>query len=166
MGPGFLVVALGMLLLTRMQVDSSYAGLLLPVQLIVGLGLGAVFMPGNTVATRDVEPRDAGVTSAMVNTSQQLGGAIGTALLNTVAASATTAYIADHITTATTSAQQQLIQLQGMVHGYTTAAWVGLAIVLAAAAIALTFVNAHPGRTSTDPLTDQGPETQAPLIAH
>ncbi|MEV0487853.1 MFS transporter [Streptomyces sp. NPDC050508] len=166
MGPGFLTVAIGMFLLTRMQVDSSYVGLLLPAQLIVGLGLGAVFMPANTVATREVEPRDAGVASAMVNTSQQLGGAIGTALLNTVAASAMTSYVRDHVTPATTTTQRQLIQLHGMVHGYANAAWVGVGIVLAAGVTVVTLVKADPRHTPTDPLTDAGPEPQVPLITH
>ena len=49
--------------------------------------MGTAFMPAMSLATHGVEPRDAGVASAMVNTSQQVGGAIGTALLNTIAAS-------------------------------------------------------------------------------
>ena len=115
MGPGFLVAALGMLLLTQLEIGSSYAALLLPAQVLLGLGMGTAFMPAMSLATQGVEPRDSGVASAMVNTSQQVGGAIGTALLNTIAASATTSYIADHIVGATSRSQQQLVQLEGMV---------------------------------------------------
>lgn len=146
MGPGFLVAATGMLLLTQMEVGSSYAGLLLPAQLLLGLGMGTAFMPAMSMATSGVEPRDSGVASAMVNTSQQVGGAIGTALLNTLAASATTAYVTDHLGSATSRTQAQLVQLEGMVHGYTSAIWFAVGILVAAAVIALTFVNAgRPG---------------------
>jgi hypothetical protein len=61
--------------------------------------------------------------------------------------------------------QRQLIQLQGMVHGYADAAWLGVGIVIAAAVV-MTLVNADPRHTSTDPLTDEGPEAQAPLTMH
>lgn len=142
MGPGFLVAALGMLLLTRLEIGSSYAAVLLPAMLLLGLGMGTAFMPAMSLATQGVEPRDAGVASAMVNTSQQVGGAIGTALLNTIAASATTSYIKDHMTGAASKPQQQLVQLEGMVHGYTSAIWFAVGILVAAATIALTLVNA------------------------
>ncbi|GAB2788056.1 MFS transporter [Streptomyces chlorus] len=142
MGPGFLVAALGMLLLTRMEIGSSYATLFLPAMLLLGFGMGTAFMPAMSLATLGVEPRDSGVASAMVNTSQQVGGAIGTALLNTIAASATTAYVADHIAGATTQSQQQLVRLQAQVHGYTNAIWFAVGILVVAAVIVFTMVNA------------------------
>ncbi|BFO22334.1 MFS transporter [Streptomyces sp. KM77-8] len=146
MGPGFLVAALGMLFLTQLEIDSSYAAVLLPAMLLLGLGMGTAFMPAMSLATLGVEPRDSGVASAMVNTSQQVGGAIGTALLNTIAASATTSYIADHIGGASSRSQQQLVQLQGQVQGYTSAIWFAVGILVAASAIALTLINAgRPG---------------------
>ncbi|WP_432056890.1 MFS transporter [Streptomyces sp. bgisy022] len=149
MGPGFLVAAVGMLLLTRLEIGSSYAALLLPAMLLLGLGMGTAFMPAMSLATLGVEPRDSGVASAMVNTSQQVGGAIGTALLNTIAASATTAYVADRIGGAGSRAEQQLIQLQGQVEGYTSAIWFAVGILVAAAAIATVLVNAgRPGGTA------------------
>ena len=136
MGPGFLVAAVGMLLLTQLEIGSSYAALILPAQLLLGLGMGTAFMPAMSLATHGVEPRDAGVASAMVNTSQQVGGAIGTALLNTIAASATTAYVAAHAAGATTPAAQKLLQPQAMVHGYTSAIWWAVGILVVAAVIA------------------------------
>jgi EmrB/QacA subfamily drug resistance transporter len=170
MGPGFLVAAVGMLLLTQMEIDSSYVGLLLPAQLLLGLGMGTAFMPAMSLATHGVEPRDAGVASAMVNTSQQVGGAIGTALLNTVAASATTAYIKDHIATAASKPQQQLVQLQGMVHGYTNAIWFAVGILAVSAVIALTFVNTgRPGGATASGRADSGDaqdEVHVPVVAH
>ncbi|KUN98029.1 MFS transporter [Streptomyces caeruleatus] len=168
MGPGFLVAALGMLLLTQLEIGSSYAALLLPAMLLLGLGMGTAFMPAMSLATLGVKPQDAGVASAMVNTSQQVGGAIGTALLNTIAASATTSYIADHIVGASSKSQQQLVQLEGMVQGYTSAIWFAVGILVAAAAIALTFVNAgRPGGTTVASSEEGAAEELAvPVIAH
>ncbi|WP_405886778.1 MFS transporter [Streptomyces longwoodensis] len=170
MGPGFLVAALGMLLLTRLEIGSSYAAVLLPAMILLGLGMGTAFMPAMSLATLGVEPRDAGVASAMVNTSQQVGGAIGTALLNTIAASATTSYIKDHIASAGSRPQQQLVQLEGMVHGYTSAIWFAVGILVAAAAIAVTLINA--GRPNMGPIAGSGSgdgvadEIAVPVVAH
>ncbi|MER6572484.1 MFS transporter [Streptomyces sp. NPDC001093] len=167
MGPGFLVAGVGMLLLTQLKIDSSYGMLLLPAMLLLGLGMGTAFMPAMSLATQGVEPRDAGVASAMVNTSQQVGGAIGTALLNTIAASAKTSYIKDHIAGAATKPQQQLVGLQGMVHGYTSAIWFAVGILGLAALIAFTFVNAgRPG--TTEVISGEGVEDEVavPVVAH
>ncbi|MDF3300582.1 MFS transporter [Streptomyces tropicalis] len=174
MGPGFLAASLGMLLLTRLEVGSSYAALLLPAMLLLGLGMGTAFMPAMSLATQGVQSRDAGVASAMVNTSQQVGGAIGTALLNTIAASATTAYVRDHMATAATAPQQQMVRLQAMVHGYTSAIWFAVGILALAAVIALTFVNAgRPGgATVAGPGAGEGEAAgvedavAVPVIAH
>ncbi|WP_461067964.1 MFS transporter [Streptomyces pseudoechinosporeus] len=169
MAPGFLVAALGMLLLTRMEIDSSYAALLLPAMLLLGLGMGTAFMPAMSLATLGVEPRDSGVASAMVNTSQQVGGAIGTALLNTIAASATTSYIEDHIGGATSTAQAQLVQLQGQVQGYTSAIWFAVGILVVSAVIAFTLVNTgKPDMTATATGTGDEAEDElpVPVIAH
>ncbi|MDQ0950429.1 EmrB/QacA subfamily drug resistance transporter [Streptomyces phaeochromogenes] len=168
MGPGFLVAAAGMLLLTQMEIGSSYAALLLPAMLLLGLGMGTAFMPAMSLATLGVEPRDSGVASAMVNTSQQVGGAIGTALLNTIAASATTAYVKDHIAGATTQPQQQLVQLQAQVHGYTNAIWFAVGILVIAAGIAFTFINAgSPDATAAaGSLEGAEDDVKVPVIAH
>ncbi|MFJ4472840.1 MFS transporter [Streptomyces sp. NPDC089424] len=168
MGPGFLVAAVGMLLLTQLEIDSSYTALLLPAMLLLGLGMGTAFMPAMSLATQGVEPRDAGVASAMVNTSQQVGGAIGTALLNTIAASATTSYIADHIGSATSRSQQQLVQLQGQVQGYTSAIWFAVGILVVAATIAVTLINA--GRPDMGAVVGAGKDAEdevpIPVVAH
>ncbi|MFK4150184.1 MFS transporter [Streptomyces sp. NPDC004065] len=173
MGPGFLVAALGMLLLTQLEIGSSYAALLLPAMVLLGLGMGTAFMPAMSLATLGVQPRDAGVASAMVNTSQQVGGAIGTALLNTVAASATTAYLKDHLASATSRPQARLVQMEALVHGYTNAIWFAVGILVAAAAIVVTLVNAgRPGGTAvagsgTASGEDAAEDERAvPVIAH
>ncbi|MDO0927250.1 MFS transporter [Streptomyces sp. TG1A-8] len=167
MGPGFLVAGLGMLLLTQLEIGSSYATLLLPAMVLLGLGMGTAFMPAMSLATQGVLPRDAGVASAMVNTSQQVGGAIGTALLNTVAASATTSYIAGHIAGATSGPQRQLVQLQGMVHGYSTAIWCAVGILMLASLIAFTLVNAgRPDTTRVASGEGAQDEVPVPVVAH
>ncbi|MEV8317384.1 MFS transporter [Streptomyces sp. NPDC059900] len=170
MGPGFVVAAVGMLLLTQLEIGTSYAGLILPAQLLLGLGMGTAFMPAMSLATHGVEPRDSGVASAMVNTSQQVGGAIGTALLNTIAAFATTAYVVDHAAGATTPAAQKLLQAQAMVEGYTSAIWWAVGILLAASAIAFTLINtgAQGGAPAASGDTDGAVEDEVriPVVAH
>ncbi|MEU1623479.1 MFS transporter [Streptomyces sp. NPDC005722] len=159
MAPGFAVAAIGMIFLTRLEVGPSYADAILPGLVLLGLGMGAGFMPAMSLATHGVQPRDAGVASAMANTSQQVGGAIGTALLNTLAASATTTYLASH--TATT----KLAKAQSLIHGYTHAIWWAVAIEAMAALIALTFINAgRPGSIEVAASADE--DVQLPTALH
>ncbi|MFD9006523.1 MFS transporter [Streptomyces sp. NPDC059582] len=159
MGSGFLVAALAMLLLTRLEIGSSYTSTVLPALVLLGLGMGTTFNPAMSLPTLGIEPRDAGVASAMVNTSQQVGGAIGTALLNTIAASAATSYVKDHVADAAT--KPQLVQLQGVVHGYTTAVWFAVGMLVIATLIVLTLVNA--GRPGSESAED---EVAVPVVAH
>ncbi|WP_367042892.1 MFS transporter [Streptomyces sp. Je 1-332] len=171
MGPGFLVAAVGMLFLTQLDVGTSYAGVILPGQLLLGLGMGTAFMPAMSLATHGVQPRDSGVASAMVNTSQQVGGAIGTALLNTIAASATTAYLADHAAGATTPAAQKLVQAQAMVEGYTSAIWWAVGILAGAAAIAFALINTGsqggaPAASGSGDSEGAEDEIRIPVVAH
>lgn len=116
---GMTMAAAAMVLLTQVGVDSSYLTHVLPALIVMGLGLGFVFAPAMSTATIGVDPHDAGVASAMVNTSQQVGGSVGTALLSTLAASAVSGYVADHGPQAVEAAT---------VNGYTTAFWWSAAI--------------------------------------
>ena len=90
---GLLLAALGMVLLTGIGVDTAYASHVLPSLILIGIGFGLTIAPSFATATLGVPRKDSGVASAMVNTSQQIGGSIGTALLSTVAASAATDYV-------------------------------------------------------------------------
>ena len=93
---GMTLGVLGMLLLTRLDLDSSYVANVLPALVVMGTAMGTI-MPGSMqTATLGVARHFAGVASALVNTSQQVGGSIGTAMLNTIAAAAATDYIAAH----------------------------------------------------------------------
>ena len=82
---GMLLGMMGMVLFTKLPANSDYLGHVLPGLVVTGLGLGLIFAPSTASATAGIEPRDAGAASAMVNTAQQIGGSVGTALLNTIA---------------------------------------------------------------------------------
>ena len=117
-GGGMTLAAIGLVSLTGIGVDTAYASHVLPGILVIGAGMGLVFSSAMATATFGVQPGDAGVASAMVNTMQQIGGSIGTALLSTLAASAA----ADRIAEAVTRPDAALVA-QAAVHGYTTAFW-------------------------------------------
>jgi EmrB/QacA subfamily drug resistance transporter len=164
MGPGYLLGATGMLLLTQLHVDSSYAGLVLPAMILLGLGLGTAFMPGMSLATNGVEPRDAGIASAMVNTSQQVGGAIGTALLNTLAASATTSYLVSHHGSGRST--QDLVN-RAAVNGYSHAIWWAVGILLVSTVLALTLINSGKPKVQAVRGDDDSIEDLAPpMVVH
>ena len=86
---GFAMAALGLFLFTMVHADSTYFAHIFPAELIVSIGMGASFVPLSSSALIGVDEADAGVASALVNTTQQTGGTLGVSLLNTVAASAT-----------------------------------------------------------------------------
>jgi predicted MFS family arabinose efflux permease len=86
---GMLLTAAGLLLLTQLPVDGSYLTNVLPSILLSSLGMGAVFMPLTLVATTGLKNEDQGLASGLFNTSQQIGGALGLAILSTIATSKT-----------------------------------------------------------------------------
>ena len=86
---GMLVSAAGLLWLTQLPVDGSYLSNVLPALLLTSLGMGAIFMPLTLIATTGLEDSDQGLASGLFNTSQQIGGALGLAILSTLAASKT-----------------------------------------------------------------------------
>jgi EmrB/QacA subfamily drug resistance transporter len=124
-GLGMLIAAAGMAWLTRIGVHSGYASAVLGPMLIVGVGIGLSMPPSMNTGTFGVARGDAGVASATLNVGQQLGGSIGTALLNTIATSAAVAFAAGHVSPAIASspAARAALQASAAVHGYTTAFW-------------------------------------------
>jgi hypothetical protein len=140
---GMLAGAPGMAWLTRLTVTSSYPAAVLGPLLVLGLGL--IFAPAISLGTARLRGQDTGVGSALVNTTQQAGGAVGIALLSTLAASATTSYLRPHA--AITPALLQ----HAAVHGYTTAYWTATAIFTAGTL--LTALLYHSGRTDPADLT-------------
>src|SRR5205085_9035458 len=87
---------------------SSYLSSILPALVVLGAGLGFAFPPAMNTATAGLAQTDAGVGSAMVTTSQQIGASVGTALLNTIAASATASYLVGRTPTSQVLAQASM----------------------------------------------------------
>jgi len=132
---GLLLGAIGLAWFTQIGVHTSYLTHVLPAELIVSIGLGFAFVPFSSTALIGVAPHDAGVASALVNATQQIGGSLGTALLNTVAASATASYLLAHN-------GNPLYTSQALVHGYTTGFTVSAAVLLVAAIVAGSLIRA------------------------
>ncbi|UYM04645.1 MFS transporter [Solicola gregarius] len=122
--PGLLTAAVGLLLLWHLSPTSGYLTSILPAEILVGIGMGSATTPAFSVAIGGVDRRLMGVASAVANTGPRLGGTLGTAVLNTIAVSATSDAIASG--TAPTEA---------VVHGYATAAACAAGLLVAAAAL-------------------------------
>jgi hypothetical protein len=110
---GMTLGVIAMIIFTRLSPGGAYVTHVLPGLLVIGVGMGCIFAPAIGTATLGVEVRETGVASAMVNTSRQVGGAVGLALLSTLSASAATNYARAH---------PRILGLAGVaaVHGYTT----------------------------------------------
>lgn len=132
---GLSLAAIGLVWFTQLGPTSSYLVHVLPAEVVVSLGMGLAFVTMSSTALVGVASADAGVASALVNTTQQVGASLGTALLNTIASSATASYLASHLHTA--GAQQT-----AAVHGYTSAFVVSAALVAIAAVITVLLVRA------------------------
>jgi hypothetical protein len=126
---GLLFAAGGLVILAaQLGLHTSYLDWILPATLLVGAGLGLVFGCALNAATYGTGAADAGVASALVNTNQQVGGSIGTALLNTLAASALTSYVLAH-------GHSPLVLAQAAVHSYVVGFWVSAAILAGSAVV-------------------------------
>jgi hypothetical protein len=103
-----------MLLFSRVTAQGAYVSHVLPGLVLSGLAMGLIFAPAFSTATLGVRSSDAGIAAAMVNTSQQVGGSVGTALLSTIFATAVSSYASVH---------QHVAGLAGAasIHGYSTA---------------------------------------------
>lgn len=146
---GFLVAAAGMAWLTQIGLDTGYASHILGPLILMGLGLGASMSVAFQGATSGVHHEDAGVASATINTSQQVGGSIGTALLSTIAASAATEYLSSRTPSPLAVAQAQ-------VESYTTSFWWATAIFVVGAVLTAVLL------PNTAPVPSEG----EPVLAH
>ncbi|WP_462187889.1 MULTISPECIES: MFS transporter [unclassified Frankia] len=140
-GAGTTLAAVGMALLLAIGTDSSYVVHILPSELLISIGMGFSFVPLSNLALIGVAPHDAGVASALANTTQQIGGSLGTALLNTVYATAVTNYLADH------GRGGKALLDQAQIEGYTTAFLWGAILIALAAVVIIVLIRA--GREST-----------------
>jgi EmrB/QacA subfamily drug resistance transporter len=128
--PGLIAGAFGLLLLTRVTPESSYATHVLIPMLIISVGMAFVFIPVSSTALHAIGHHDAGVASAMINTSQQVGASLGTALLNTVAVTTSAAYLTAH------EALGKAAVPAALTEGYTQAFAVGAGFLFVAAVVA------------------------------
>jgi MFS family permease len=147
---GMGTAAVGMFWLRHLTESSTYAGDVLAPLIVLGLGVGLTFAPAIATATAGVPDEDAGVGSAMVNTSQQIGGAVGTAVLSTIFTSALTRYIGNH-------PPGPRAQAAAAIHGYTVAFSVACGLFLAGAVITATLLRSGPL-----PTDDAGKDITAP----
>ena len=116
---GMAVAAVGLLFLAQIPVDGTYVANVLPGILIMSAGLGLTFVPMTLIATTGVSDGDAGLASGLFNSSQQIGGALGLAILSTVAATTTADALPDG---APDAGQQASALVEGFQAAFTVAA--------------------------------------------
>jgi len=130
---GLVSAAIGMFWLTQLDTTAEFATHVLPAETLMSLGLGFVFVALSATALAGVSPHDAGVASGLLNTTQQIGGSLGIAVMNTIAASATVAYIKENGVAASQA---------GAVHGFAVAFAVSSVVLAVGAIVGLFFINA------------------------
>jgi EmrB/QacA subfamily drug resistance transporter len=146
---GLVMAVVGMLWLTQITQDTSYWTHVFPAEVLMSIGLAGVFIPASSTALIGVGHHDAGVASAVLNTAQQIGGSLGTALLNTLFAGAVTAYLADN--PVTSPDQAALTQLNAFIHGYHVAFFWGAVLLFAALLVSIFVINAKKQDVPSEP---------------
>ena len=126
---GMALLAVGMLLFTRLEVNGNYWTDLFPGFLIIAMGLAFCFVPISIAALAGIKPSEAGLASGLINTSQQIGGALGIAILSTIATTR-----ADDAVTSGTAVPNALVE------GFQAAFWVGAAVALVGVVASLVFI--------------------------
>jgi MFS family permease len=156
---GGLLATASMVWLTRLDLDSSYVTAILPSFVAMSFGMGLVFVPMSSLALQGVANHDAGVASAMVNTTQQVGGSLGTALLNTIFTTAVAGYVTDHMSDAANAGQggAQLLQAQAAIHGYNVAFTASAVLLAVATAVVILMVRNNSADRATSPSEDHVP---------
>jgi EmrB/QacA subfamily drug resistance transporter len=159
---GMTLSTIGMLLLTRLDLGSSYAPDILVPLMFLGVGMGSTMPAAMQTATLGVDRQFAGVASAMVNTSQQVGGSVGVALLNTLAATAATDYLASH------QPATAAVAARAAVESYATAYWWGAGF-FAFGAVLAAFLFRRRGQGGATLSHDASPtlaQEDAPVAVH
>jgi EmrB/QacA subfamily drug resistance transporter len=146
---GLLLSAASMALLARLPTHGHYFPDVFPALLLGGVGLACSFVPVVIAGLAGVEPADAGVASGLINTSRQMGGAVGLAAVSTIATTFTNHYVRSHAGSATTGAA-------ALTHGFQTAFYVLTALAIVGALIAGTFVRPQPRAAEVE-----SPDTEA-----
>jgi EmrB/QacA subfamily drug resistance transporter len=132
---GLLLAAVGLVLMTRITVEGNYATELLPAMVLLAAGMGTVFVPVTVMATGGIDEEDQGLASGLINTSQQFGGALGLAVLSTLAASRTEDRLAE-----AGGGASPAQGLEALVSGYHLAFLVGAGLMIAAAVLTAVLV--------------------------
>jgi predicted MFS family arabinose efflux permease len=152
---GLLSVTASLFLYSRLPVTGAdYWSDLLPAFLLTGIGLGLTFVPIQISSLTGVRDSEAGAASGLINTSQQIGGAVGLAAITTIATTVTTNYLTSHVPSPLTAAT-------GLVNGFQIAFYVLVGVALAAVVltatmlrgsrVAATGVVEEPGEASGEP---------------
>jgi EmrB/QacA subfamily drug resistance transporter len=145
---GMIALTAGLIYFTQVSVDGTYLGDLLPGFLLVGFGIGFAFVPISIAALAGVQPAEAGLASGLINTSQQIGGALGIAALSTIATSRTDNKVAAGVAVP-----------QALVDGFTAAFLAGTGIAAVGILVALTLIRRDelesvPAETEGEPALD------------
>ena len=157
MGGGLLMATAGLFLFSTLDLHSAYVSTVLPAEIIVSLGMGVSFVAMSSTALIGVQPEDAGVASALVNATQQTGGTMGAALINTIATTATASYLVTHGTSPTALAE-------GAIHGYTSAFTFSAVVLAGAAVAAFTLIRrTRPNREGAEEVAADEPELELAL---
>jgi MFS family permease len=158
---GMVLAGIGMIMLTGLDLSSGYVANIMPPLMILGFGMGTIMPASMQTATLGVDRQFAGVASALVNTSQQVGGSIGTALINTLAATAATTYVTDHLPAT------PAVAAQAAIHSYQTAYWWGAsAFAIGAVVAALLFRRRSQGLSLSHTPVAQPAADNEPVLAH
>ncbi len=158
--PGLLLAAAGMVWLGTLQPESAYLTRLMPAMFITAVGLGLSFVPMTLAAVSHVRDEDTGIASALLNTVQQIGGALGLAVLATIATSAANHQLPDAAATffrGLAMHNPALIHAgaHALTHGYTTAFLVAAAFFIAGASITLTAIRGRPATVDADAIAHE-----------
>jgi EmrB/QacA subfamily drug resistance transporter len=138
---GLTLATVGMLLLIRTTPDSSYVGAVLPAVVVMSIGMAMVFIPASSTALVGVQSHDAGVASALLNTSQQVGGSLGLALLSTLSIGATSSKLTS-LVKAGGDAKDIAVQNAARVYGFHVGYFWGAVLLALGLLAAVLLVNA------------------------
>jgi EmrB/QacA subfamily drug resistance transporter len=145
---GLLLQAAAVALLTRVSADGHYFWDVFPALVIGGIGLALAFVPVTIAGLTGVRGADAGIASGLINTSRQIGGAVGLAAVSTIAATYTNRYHAAHPGSTALSAP-------ALTHGFQVAFYVLVAVALVGAAIAATFIAPERHDVEAEPAVEE-----------
>jgi EmrB/QacA subfamily drug resistance transporter len=149
---GLAMATIGLATFTLISDSSSWVTRVLPGELLMSVGLALVIVPLSSLALTGVNDDDAGEASAVLNSTQQIGGSLGTALLNTFYASAVSSYVVAH------HLSPSAFNPLAAIHGYHVAFWIGVGLIAAAFVAVLVLVNAGKDDITTQPGSPEGLE--------